>query len=36
VWNNPVPQEVLAFMLDERPEIVQELEMDEELREPAV
>jgi ribonuclease HII len=35
VWNNPVPQEVLAFMRDERPEeIVQE--MDEEMTEPAV
>jgi ribonuclease HII len=35
VWNNPVPQEVLAFMLGETPEeIVQELE--EELIEPAV
>jgi ribonuclease HII len=37
VWNNPVPQEVLAFMLGETPEeIVQELEMEEELIEPAV
>jgi len=37
VWNNPVPQEVLAFMLNERPEeIVQELEIEEELTEPAV
>ena len=35
VWNNPVPQEVLAFMLDEKTEeLVQKL--DEALVEPAV
>lgn len=35
VWNNPVPQEVLAFMLDEKPEEVLE-EIAEEVNEAAV
>jgi len=35
VWSNPVPQEVLAFMLDEKPEEVLE-EMADELEEAAV
>lgn len=35
VWMNPVPQEVLGFMLDEKPADVLE-EMAEELAEPAV
>lgn len=35
VWMNPVPQEVLSFMLDEKPEEVLE-EMAEAISEPAV
>ena len=35
VWMNPVPQEVLSFMLDEKPEEVLE-EMAKEISEPAV
>jgi len=35
VWSNPVPQEVLAFMLEEKPEDVLE-EMAGELNQTAV